>query len=592
MANYNLFDAASLAMVPVGYKAGKLYSVKPDTGAGDFDFSRASSATRVNADGLIEKERGNQILQSNQFDTTWTQQNTTLTSGQTGYDGSNDAWKVEAATTSTTRLYQNSSIFPAIAANTLVTISLYAKVGNVDFIKFNLATSGTNSIVTFDLTDGTTYSSNAIDTTWESVGSGWVRISAAFLNSDAITEPRIEVRSNYNSASCDAGSFVYIQDAQIETGDVATDYIETTTAAVSVGPVANVPRINFDPILPRTGSLLLEPQRTNLITYSESFDNAAWAKTAASVTANAVTSPTGYQDADTLTADGTNSTHRVGVALVLGAGKTLSVFAKAGTNNFVQFYTDYTNNDYANFDLANGVVGTKGPDATASIEDYGNGWYRCIMTTGNAASQNFVINIVSSASAARAQSTTLTTTVHLFGAQIETGAYATSYIPTYGAAATRGADAASKTGISSLIGQSEGTLFLDFTPQSKDFQIYYQVRTTGSTNVGQIDIRYQSSNLRALGTDGGASQFSIIAGDIVVGQRYKCAVRYKLNDVAFYVNGALAGTDTSATFASSALQQLSFNENAGSFSPQAEIHQALLFQTRFTNDQLSQITTL
>ena len=91
-----LFDDASLVMIPSGYKDDKLYSIKPTSGDGDFTFSRdgsgASPATRVNSAGLIEKGRTNLLLQSNDFDTTWGSTNVTETSGQSGYDGTNDAW--------------------------------------------------------------------------------------------------------------------------------------------------------------------------------------------------------------------------------------------------------------------------------------------------------------------------------------------------------------------------------------------------------------------------------------------------------------------------------------------------------------------
>jgi hypothetical protein len=322
----SFYEDASLVMIPSGYKTSKVYSAKPTDGAGDLSFTRSNdTATRVGPDGLIEKVRTNLLLQSNSFDTTWTAQNATLTSGQSGYDGSNDAWKVEAATTSTTRLYQSSSI----AANTLVTISLYAKVGNVDFVRFNLFTSGTNSIATFDLTDGTVSASNAIDTAWEEVGSGWVRISATFLNSDAITEPRIEVRSESNSATCDAGSFVYIQNAQLETGDIATDYIATTSAAVSVGPVANVPRLDYlNSSCPR---LLLEPQRQNVCLWSEQIDNAEWNKNnAPTITTNIATAPDGYGGADGIqdTTGVTFKTVRQTFSVSANSTVTGSVFVK------------------------------------------------------------------------------------------------------------------------------------------------------------------------------------------------------------------------------------------------------------------------
>ena len=98
-----LFDSASLVMVPSGVKDDKLYSIKPTNGDGDFTFSRdgsgASVATRVNSAGLIEKGRTNLLLQSNSFNTTWTNSGTiTRTSGQSGYDGTNDAWLLTKGT--------------------------------------------------------------------------------------------------------------------------------------------------------------------------------------------------------------------------------------------------------------------------------------------------------------------------------------------------------------------------------------------------------------------------------------------------------------------------------------------------------------
>ena len=85
----SLYKDASLVMIPSAYKDGKLYSIRPTDGSGDFTFSRGSNlaATRVDVNGLIEKGRENVLLQSNQFDTTWINSNS-RTGGQAGYDGS------------------------------------------------------------------------------------------------------------------------------------------------------------------------------------------------------------------------------------------------------------------------------------------------------------------------------------------------------------------------------------------------------------------------------------------------------------------------------------------------------------------------
>jgi hypothetical protein len=574
----SFFSEASLAMIPSGYKTSKVYSALPLTGDGDLTFSRSNdTATRVGPDGLIEKVRTNLLLQSNSFDTTWVQTNTTLTSGQSGYDGSNDAWKVEAATTSTTRIYQSSSI----SANTLITISLYAKVGNVDFIKFNLVTSGTNSIVTFDLTDGTTSSSTAIDENWESVGGGWVRISATFSNSDAITESRIEVRSNSSSATCDAGSFVYIQDAQIETGDIATDYIATTSAAVTVGPVANVPRLDYlDSSSPR---LLLEPQRTNLITFSEQFDNAAWFKddfgtgVLPVVTANAAVSPDGYTNADLIVFDS-------------GAGTTtndLSVISSSGfsmTNG-----TTYTTTFYAKGASASQQILIRLAVSGSWAGNYQkititNEWsrYTFVDVAGATGSGNVDFGIRRGLD----EPLNASASINFYGFQVEAGAYATSYIPTLGAAVTR-ADAAVKTSASALIGQTEGTFFaeVDFTDTSAD-QMYLTLSDGTSDNRIHIGFDNTSNWLYCNIRSGGAAQGLITQSSPSSGIK-KIAVGYKLNDYVLYINGVQVGVDSSALVPACNRLDVGGYFSAGFEYP---VNQAILFPTRLSNDDLAALT--
>jgi len=85
----SIYDKSSLVLIPSGTKTGKVYSQKPVSGDGDFTFTRASAATRVNADGNIEKETQNLLLQSN-FSSSWSATVATMTGGQSGYDGSND----------------------------------------------------------------------------------------------------------------------------------------------------------------------------------------------------------------------------------------------------------------------------------------------------------------------------------------------------------------------------------------------------------------------------------------------------------------------------------------------------------------------
>jgi hypothetical protein len=230
----------------------------------------------------------------------------------------------------------------------------------------------------------------------------------------------------------------------------------------------DVPRFDHNPTTGESLGLLVEEQRTNLLLRGEEFDNASWnsAAGARTVTANNQIAPDGTTTADTITADGTTAPHFVSQSLTLSAVPySYSVFAKAGTNNFLQLRTFAAfGGTFANFNLATGVVGTASGAVTSSIQAYPNGWYRCTMVfTPTAATSSVAMYIVSSASAPNGEANSLSTSVYLWGAQLEAGAFPTSYIPTTTAAATRNADVASITGenFSSWYRQDEGTVFVE-----------------------------------------------------------------------------------------------------------------------------------
>jgi hypothetical protein len=285
----DLYNKASLVMTPQLVDTGKVYSIKPEDRKGDFTFTRSSAATRVNADGNIEKETQNLILQSNSFNTTWVLTNApTLTSGQAGYDGSNDAWKLEASTTGSSR-----SIHQVVSSSGVQVFSVYVKAGTTDWIRINLSGIGNRY---FDIGNGVVGGSGSMDGFITDVGGGWYRCSV--LGNGSSTAPYVFLASDNGNLSVNAGDNIYIQDAQLERGLVARDVITTTTAAVEGGITDNVPRLDYtDSSCP---ALLLEPQRTNLVPYSEYFG--AWPKSAVTITANAEASPDGYTNADKLIA--------------------------------------------------------------------------------------------------------------------------------------------------------------------------------------------------------------------------------------------------------------------------------------------------
>jgi hypothetical protein len=561
----SLKDLASLIMVPSLVKDGRLDTVKPlgnsiihpdATGnndgtdgstpaEGNFTFSRGSNlaATRVDVNGLIEKGRENLLLQSNNFNTTWSKPNSTLTQGFSGYDGSNNAWKWASTAAATTQLSQGTS-----GVSGMRTLSIYAKAGSRDVFSIWVGTG-----IDFNLTTG--QAAGHANASMESVGNGWWRCS--YFNDYGTLNP-------YYVASA-AGEFIYIMNAQAEQGLVATDYIETGASTAQAGILEDLPRLDYSGGA-SCPSLLLEPSRTNVIRQSEYFGG--WSG-AATRTDNYAISPEGVKNAAMLEANSGIGNGVVFIAQV--SSSTLykgSVYVKSA---------GATTGKFRFFD------GSTGQSTTTTFTPTSE-WTRVEVQRTSGSSTNQI----------RADIFDNDGDLLLYGAQMEAGSYPTSYIPTMGSAVTRSSDDVNElTGATSLIGQSEGTLFLDFVANDEDsFQIIYQVRTTGSTNVGQIDFRIQSGNLRVLGNDAGATQFNINAGAAVAGTRYKCAVRYANNNVAFYVNGVLKGTDTSASFSSSSLDQITFNENGTTFYPSVNVNQALIIPTALPNTELADLTTL
>jgi hypothetical protein len=390
------------------------------------------------------------------------------------------------------------------------------------------------------------------------------------------------------------GSSVYFWKAQIETGDIATDYIATTTTAVSVGPVSGLPRLDYyDSTCPR---LLLEPQRTNTLAFSEQFDNAYFTKGASSITANAAISPSGYQDADKLVPDTSNAIHsvyRTGQTII---GGIYSVFAKADGYNWILLTSHFSSAPTfrgAFFNVSNGTIGTAAPGINAKIENYGNGWYRCSISEGNSPSTIWTV-IPTNADNVTTFEGNGTDGVLIWGGQNEQGAYATSYIPTLGASVTRVADACSKTGISSLIGQTEGTLFIEGSAlQNGSIDSRRISISDGSTN-NRITIEWDedSNRIRAFMSASGVTVGSTSYTGINQTNNSKIAVTYNSSAFSMFINGVKVDSDTTIGTTPTGMAQFNFSAEGGALPFQGNAKQLLIFPTALTDAQAIELTSL
>jgi len=430
----SLYTDASLIMYPSGYKEDKIYSLKPTDGSGDLTFTRASTATRVNAEGLIETSPVNLLTYSNTFsDAIWSKTRSSFVGGQSGYDGSSNAWAMVDTTADSTHLLVQSFTISEGKA----TFSVYAKAGAVDFIVFRFE-GATVNYAYFDLSNGTigTVDANYTNVNITDAGNGWYKCEATneSVNKAVILTAQSDNDPTYAGAGTTA---IYIQDAQVNIGATAKPYFPTTDRL-------NVPRIDYTG--GGCGKLLLEPQRTNLLTYSEQFDNAAWIKSNTTVTANIATSPDGTLNADKLVEDTSNSTHRIAQSAITSTGVayTQSVFAKSdGSGRFLRMFRASGTYNFAVFDLTNGVVYAQGGSNIIStkIEAYANGWYKC-SSTFTTAFGNIASYIALQNGGLDSYLGDGTSGVYIYGAQLELGSYPTSYIPTLASSVTRLADAA------------------------------------------------------------------------------------------------------------------------------------------------------
>ena len=565
------FSDASLVFIPSAQKSGKAYSIKPTDGTGDLTFTRSNdTATRVASNGLIEKVRTNVLLQSNSFDTTWVNTNSTDTGGQADKDGGTTAWLLESTTAS-----GEAYLRQTISASGLSTFSIYAKAGTADFLGVYInATTGIDPYVYFNLSTGAVGTTATTATpSIVSVGSGWYRCSVAY--NATIANIDVYVTTADGSFLSTTGDNIVIQASQLESGDIATEPILTTSAAVSVGPVANVPRLDYlGSSCPR---LLLEPQRTNSMVNSETF--ASWTGfnniTIGSNTSDTL-DPAGYNGSDKITI-GSGAPLRVYQFTGSTAGTgTISLFAKAGTASTISLFTSSASLSVS-FNLATQVVTPN--TGTGTITSYGNGWYRITATA--TLGSNEVLQILFTGSNGQ--------TIYVWGAQVEAGAYATSYIPTLGAAVTRGADACSDGGDIDTFNDNEGVLYVEISALAND-STNRIISVSDGSGSNRLLIKYDnSSNLIETSLTSSGVDQAVLTHTYTIVNNAKIAFKYKANDFALWVNGTEVDTDSSGV-TPSGLDTFNFDNGSGGSAFFGNAKQVLYFPTALTNAQLAELT--
>ena len=354
------------------------------------------------------------------------------------------------------------------------------------------------------------------------------------------------------------------------------------------------PRIDFSNDV--KGALLLEPSRTNLITYSEDFTQWSF-KTGVGVSSNEIISVDGALNGSKIETTA-NGSRYVGNNYTLSTGdNTFSVFAKKGVNNWVYLNVikDGTNNWNYTFDLQNGLIGQSNSSAystTAKIEDYGNGWYRCSISANVTTAGVFTARIYCADSATDV-STIVGSNVYIYGAQLEVG-YATSYIPTQGGSVTRVADVCDNGGNEQVFNDSEGVLYAEISALADDGTIktINLVNSSNANNRLSLNYRTELGRIQMFLNYTGATATNISVYDVDKTKNIKIACKYKNNDMALWLNGfEVVTSNTGTTSSNIGFSNIEFSR-AGSDFFYGNVRDLRIYNTALTDAELQALTTI
>jgi len=364
---------------------------------------------------------------------------------------------------------------------------------------------------------------------------------------------------------------------------------------------ANTPRFDhsYNGSNVQSLGLLVEESRTNLITYSEQFDNAAWGKTNAGITTNtsATTAPDGNTTADKLVENSANGTHILSKSAGTISGTyALSCFVKAAGRykGYIQLFSS-GGNAAAFFDLNLGTITTSA--GTTTITPYPNDWYRVTASTTFTSASAAVYIVMNDNSGNSTYTGDGTSGIYVWGAQLEAGAFPTSYIPTVASTVTRSADNASMTGtnFSSWYNSSEGTLFaaarINALGGSNYPGIAYVDDGTTDNCIGFYINDAGSDTIGAEAYISNVAQYGLSSSATTANRLNKVISAYKVNDFAatFNVGSNTVQTDTSGSVPT--VNRLIIGLLRGSNAPlNGTISQLLYYPKRLSNSQLQNLT--
>jgi hypothetical protein len=550
-------------------------------------YTRGSTATYYDGKTFAKAEE-NLLTYSQEFDNAaWSKTFTDATANSTtAPDGTGTADTLEED--SSTDIHRAAQSFAAYGS---VTLSIFAKAGSGSrYLTIAVNNSASNyASATFDLSAGAntqtlvngTYSSQSATITAST--NGFYRCSLT-VTTDSISQVLIGLSATstfsnfsrgFDSYTGDGTSSIILWGAQVEQRDALTDYTATTTQPITnyipalQTAASGEPRFDHDPITGESKGFLIEEQRTNLLTYSEQFDNAAWSKSNSSVTSNIVVTPDGTLTGDKLVEDTTaSSTHLVVQGETFStADYTFSVYLKAAERTFARVVVfDGTSAFSYYVNLSTGAISGESGTLTANVDDVGNDWYRASLFFSAAAGTGNVAIRTATGGSGSDDSYTGDgySGIYVWGAQVEAGSFPTSYIPTVASQVTRSSDAASMTGtnFSSWYRQDEGTVFVEASTNQTSFTTTddrAHLVTLGSPD-GQnyVTTYFHEDELTILFRNAGAgTESNALAGVVGGGAFNKTAFVFSgASDAQFAIDSLVSSAFTNRAFQKPTIDRL------------------------------------
>jgi len=358
----------------------------------------------------------------------------------------------------------------------------------------------------------------------------------------------------------------------------------------------NEARFDHDPETGESLGLLIEESRTNLLLRSEEFDNASWNKGNSTVSANSAAAPNGTLTADRLVEAATSSAHSVFSNFVAPGAvpATLSVYAKAAERSEVGLQIfDGASVGTAVFDLASGTIAS----GSGLITPAGNGWYKCSKTATPPTGTSVRAFIITALGGVISYTGDGTSGIYIWGAQLEAGAFPTSYIPTAASTRTRAADNASITGknFSDFYRQDEGTLYTSHIQKNS-------TDTTKNWGIFSISNATLTSFIRLFAGAGSASVFNILSsgsapsvytttnGSFVQDNIMRAVCSYSSSSAVRILNNNVPIEDTSVVLPSNLNNIIIGGGGAGLSSLNGTISRFTYYPKRLPNEQLIALT--